>query len=548
MAGKGLSWFVSWPARYALNWENLVMALGRAQVQLSFQDPREILGDRLRAGSLYRLLADHGQVMFPDGYFADLYTDSARGRPTVPARVMATVMLLQSFEGLSDREACDRLEVDLRWQAAAGLDVGAAAFHPTALVGMRNRLRASARPRRLFEDTKVVARATGAMKNRARVLDSTPVFDAVATQDTVTQLRAAVRKVLAALDQAGSPVAAGVRQVLRRSDDYASPGKPPCDWDDPAAREALVDELVTDALAALGALDGRPLPLPAVEAGELLALVAGQDVEQGEDGVFRIARKVAADRVISTVDTQARHGHKSRNRRFDGYKAHLSVDPDSELIDEVAASPANAPDREAAGELLDEHARSDIKPEVVGDSAYGDAATRAGLEAQGFTVTAKCPPARNAAGRFPKDRFTVDLGTGTVTCPAGHTAPIIPARDGGAKASFRPWCATCPLRSACTAARRGRTIAIHPHEAVLQRARAAQRDPAWQQRYKADRPIVERKVAHLTRRAWGGRRARTRGLARITTDLLTRAGALNWARLAVLGLDHDQAGWALRAT
>src|SRR5215471_3991710 len=548
MAGKGLSWFVSWPARYALNWENLVMALGRAQVQLSFQDPREILGDRLRAGSLYRLLADHGQVMFPDGYFADLYTDSARGRPTVPARVMATVMLLQSFEGLSDREACDRLEVDLRWQAAAGLDVGAAVFHPIALVGMRKRLRASARPRRLFDYTKVVARATGAMNNRARVLDSTPVCGAVATQDTVTQLRAAVRKVLAALDQAGSPVAAGVRQVLRRSDDYASPGKPPCDWDDPAAREALVDELVTDALAALGALDGRPLPLPAAEAGELLALVAGQDVEQGEDGVFRIARKVARDRVISTVDTQARHGHKSRNRRFDGYKAHLSVDPDSELIDEVAASPANAPDREAAGELLGEHANSEDKPEVVGDSAYGDAATRAGLEAQGFTVTAKCPPARNAAGRFPKDRFAVDLDAGTVTCPAGHTAPIIPARDGGGKASFRSWCATCPLRSACTAARRGRTIAIHPHEAVLQRARTAQRDPAWQQRYKADRPIVERKVSHFTRRAWGGRRARTRGLARITTDLVTRAGALNWARLAVLGLDHDQTGWALQTT
>src|SRR5262249_35752290 len=152
--------------------------------------------------------------------------------------------------------------------------------------GMRNRLRASARPRRLFEDTKVVARATGAMGNRARVLDSTPVFDAVATQDTVTQLRAAIRKVLAALDKAGSPLAGQVRSPLRRDDEYAAPGTPPCDWDDPAAREALVDELVTDALAALGALDGRLLPLPAIEAADLLALVAGQDVEQGEDGVF----------------------------------------------------------------------------------------------------------------------------------------------------------------------------------------------------------------------------------------------------------------------
>lgn len=524
------------------------MALGRAQVQQGFDDPRVLLGDRLREGSLYRLLADHGQRIFPDGYFADLYAESVRGRPTVAARVVATVMLLQSFEGLSDREATDRLEVDLRWQAAAGVDAGYYAFHPTVLVGMRNKLRASARPRRLFEDTKVVAKATGAMKGRARVLDSTPVFDAVATQDTVTQLRAAVRKVLAALDQAASPLAGQVRAALRRDDGYATPGKPPCDWDDPAAREALVDELVKDALAALEALDGQAVPAAAGDAVGLLALVAGQDVEPGEDGVFRIARKTARDRVISTVDTAARHGHKSRNRRFDGYKAHLSVDPDSELIDEVAAGPANAPDRDATSELLAGHAASEDKPEVVGDSAYGDAATRADLEAAGFTVTAKCPPARNTTGRFPKDRFTVDLDTGTVTCPAGQTAVIVPVARGGGRASFRPWCATCPLRPACTAARRGRTITVHPHEDILQRARAAQRDPGWQQRYKTDRPIVERKVSHFTRRAWGGRRARTRGLARITTDLLTRAAALNWARLAVLGLHASQADWVLRPT
>src|SRR5213078_4472550 len=324
-----------------------------------------------------------------DDYFADLYTESAKGRPTVPARVVATVMVLQSFEGLSDREAIDRLEVDLRWQAAAGVDAGCRGFHPTALVGMRNRLRASARPRRLFEDTKVVARATGAMKNRARVLDSTPVFDAVATQDTVTQLRAAIRKVLAGLDQAASPVAAAVRAVLRRDDDYASPGKPPCDWDDPGAREALVDELVTDALAALGALDGRPLPLSAIEAGELLALVAGQDVEQGEDGVFRVARKVARDRVISTVDTQARHGHKSRNRRFDGYKAHFSVDPDSELIDEVTVTPGNVPDADAVADLLgghdghDDHDSGD-RPLIFGDSAYAGPDTIEDLNRAGY--------------------------------------------------------------------------------------------------------------------------------------------------------------------
>lgn len=524
------------------------MALGSQQIQPRFDNPREILGERLKEGSLYRLLADQGHTMFPDDYFADLYTDSAKGRPTIAARVMATVMLLQSFEGLSDREACDRLEVDLRWQAAAGLDVGAESFHPTALVGQRNRLRASQRPRRLFEDTKVVAKETGAMKGRARVLDSTPIFDAVATEDTVTQLRAAIRKVLSALDQAGSPLAASVRAALLRDDDYATPGKPPCDWDDREAREALVDALVRDALAVLSALDGAEVPAGAQAVVELLALVAGQDVEASDDGVFRIVRGVAKDRVISTVDTEARHGHKSRNRHFDGYKAHLSVDPDSELIDEVVATPANVPDRQAAEKLLAPHAEEADKPEVVGDSAYADGATRDAMENKGFNLSAKCPPVRNTTGLFTKDRFVVDLETRTVTCPAGQRVAINPTRSGGGRASFKVHCKDCPLRRACTKSRAGRTISVNPHEALLQRARAEQKDPGWLERYRADRPIVERKIAHFVRRAWGGRRARTRGSERIRTDLDTRAGALNWARLAALGLQRDPSGWAMART
>jgi hypothetical protein len=524
------------------------MVLGRSRVQQRFENPRAVLGDRLREGSIYRLLADHGHVMFGDDYFADCYSDSAKGRPTIAARVMATVMILQAFEGLSDREACDRLEVDLRWQAAAGVDTGAVAFHPTALVGQRNRLRASERPRRLFEDTKLVAKQTGVMQGRARVLDSTPIFDAVATEDTVTQLRAAIRKLLVALDRAGSPLAGQVRTALVRDDGYATPGKPPCDWDDRAAREALVDALVTDALAALAALDGKEIPDSASSAVELLALVAGQDVEAGDDGVFRIVRGVAKDRVISTVDVEARHGHKSRNRHFDGYKAHLSIDPDSELIDEVVATPANTADRDAATELLVSLADEEDKPEVLGDSAYADGVTRDTLEAQGFSVTAKCPPVRNATGGFTKDRFDVDLDTSTVTCPAGQTVTINPTRDGGGRASFNLHCRTCPLRAACTKSRAGRTISVHPHEAILQTARAEQNQPGWAERYRADRPIVERKIAHFVRRPWGGRRARTRGKQRVATDLDTRAGAINWARLAALGLHRDQSGWVTART
>jgi len=472
-----------------------------------------------------------------------LYRVSARGRPTVPARVLATVMVLQAFEGLSDREAMERLEVDLRWQAAAGVDTGAEAFHPTVLVGQRNRLRGSARPRRLFEDTKVVARRAGVLRDRARVLDSTPLYDAVATQDTVTQLRAAIGKLLMVLDSVAVSVAGRVRAVLARDDDYATAGKPPCDWDDPAARAALVDELVHDAVAALAVLDGEPLAGAARDAADLLAIVAGQDVEQGHDGVFAIVPGVARDRVISTVDPEARHGHKSQNRRFDGYKTHAAVDPDSELIDEVTVTAANTPDRDAVDELLAPSADADVKPEVVGDSAYADGETRDRLGRAGYRVRAKLPPARNRAGRYTKDRFGVNLHDGTVTCPAGQTVTIRPSRRGGGKASFASHCPTCPLRRHCTAARRGRSITIHRHEAILAAARTEQATPHWVERYRADRPIVERKIAHFVRRLWGGRKARCRGLVRVATDVDTRAAATNLARLAILGVGFNGTNW-----
>jgi Transposase DDE domain/Transposase domain (DUF772) len=540
------------------------MALGVAALQASFEDAAGFLGDRLAPGSVYRLLADEGHRLFPDDYFADVFTSSRLGRPTVPARVVASVMLLQAFEGLSDREACDRLAFDLRWKAAAGVTVDAEAFHPTILVGMRNRLRASGRPRRLFEDVNVVARAAGLLRGRVRVLDSTPLLDAVATQDTVTQLRAAIRKLLAAADQAGDvDLAAAVRAVLARDDAYDTVGKPACDWDDRAAREALVDALVRDADAALAACHDRSLTAQVAEAAALLAVIAGQDTEPGPDGVFRIARKVAPDRVISTVDTQARHGHKSRARRFDGYKAHLAVDPDDELITAVAVTPGNAADRDAVDELLAEDGddasqtasgRPDTNDDddeppasltVMGDSAYADGATLARLGDAGFEVVAKVPPARNTRGGFTKDRFLVDLGAGTVACPAGQAAPITSTPQGGGVARFGAACAGCPLRAACTSAKKGRVITIHPHEAVLQEARTAQQDSEWQQRYRSQRPTVERKISHFTRRPWGGRKARTRGTARVLTDVITRAGAINLARLAALGVQTTPTGWAI---
>jgi len=481
-------------------------------------------------------------VLFPEDYFADLYKTSRFGQTTVPARVVATVMLLQSHEGLSDAEATDRLGADLRWQAAAGVHSGYEPFHPTLLVGVRNRLRASARPKRLSEDVKGAAKKAGVMKDRARVLDSTPVYDAVATQGTVAQLRAAVRKVLRLLE--GSELGDRVRSALRRDDDYCSAGKPPCDWDDPAAREELVDALVKDAKAALGALDGEELGGAATAAAELLALVAGQDVEQRQDGTFVVVEEVAKDRVISTVDTEARHGHKSANRQFDGFKCRLSVDPDSGLIDEVAGTAGKAADREAVDELLAPVAELEEKPVVFGDPAYADGETLEHLEGQGFEVVAKVPPARGKDGRYSKDDFAIDLGAGTVTCPAGQVASISYAKDGSGRAELGKVCASCPLFAACTTNKAGRTVTVHRNEEVLQRHKVAQQAPEWQQADKATRPKVEPKIGHFVRKPWGGRKARARGLGRVLTDIVTRAAAVNLARLAVLGFHWDGAAWA----
>ena len=162
-------------------------------------------------------------------------------------------------------------------------------------------------------------------------------------------------------------------------------------------------------------------------------------------------------------------------------------------------------------------------------------------------MVAKVPPVRNATGLFTKDRFSVDLVSHTVTCPAGQRVAINPTRDGGGRASFKLFCKDCPLRKACTKSRAGRTIAIGRHEGLLQAARAEQATPEWQARYRDDRPKVERKIAHFARRAWGGRNARVRGRRRIGTDADTRAGALNLARLAVLGLGHDGDRWSVAA-
>jgi Transposase DDE domain/Transposase domain (DUF772) len=539
------------------------VSLGAAPQQRDlFRSTTSFCASRVADDSIYTLLHRECFRLLPDELFSDLFTDI--GRRSVPPMVVAVVMVLQRLEGLSDREAVQRFEFDARWKyAAGGLDFDYPGFVHTVLVDMRARLAASEQPNRIFDVVLDLGRQAG-LVGRRRVLDSSPIYDAVATMDTVTMVRSAIREVLVAAGE----LAGELRAVLRRDDDYASAGKPLCDYEDRAAREALVDALATDGRAVLMALQDRALTAPLKQAVELLAAVLGQDLEDGPDGRIRIARRVAKDRIISTVDSDARHGHKTKARSFDGFKGHVAIDPDSELVTATAVTPGNHGDGTAVAELLGDElaaaheataeAAGDAEPTiedepsvepltVYGDSAYGAGPVLQQLERSGVEQRCKVQPPRAPAGHFTKDAFTIDLATGQVTCPAGHMAELTP--DGrGQVAHFAPACGSCALAAQCTTARGGRSVHVGPYEVQLAKARREQTAAAWQADYRATRPKVERKLAHLLRRLHGGRRARVRGQPKVAADFALLAAAANLARLAVLGLTSLAGGWALRTT
>jgi IS5 family transposase len=506
---------------------------GNSDPNMELLDAGVVVGHLVPQGSVYAFLAEHRRWLFPDEMFADLFP-SHRGRPSVPADVVATVMVLQSLEGLSDRDAVDAFRTDLKWKVACGVALGDEGFHPTVLTLWRNRLRASDAAERIFDAVRAVVTETGVLAGRTRrALDSTLLDDAVATQDTVTQLVSVIRRLRAAVR-----AAADVKVVAH---DYGSGSKPVCAWDDPDARNVLVSGLVNDALAVLDAVDGIDLDEEQSRLVGLLGLVAGQDVEPGDaEGTWRIARRVVKDRVISTVDPETRHMHKSRSSYRDGYKAHLAVEPETGIITGCDLTPANVGDGPVGVQLLEGEPAG---LEVLGDSGYGSGPVRADLEAADHTAVIKPLPlhhnSRLGDDQFTRDDFTIDYQARTVTCPKGHTVAINASGD----AKFRNRCNDCPLRSRCTTAAGGRTLVITEHDQHLAQARAQWRNGTDIDAYRQYRPMVERSIAWLV--ANGHRRVRYRGVERNRIALSVRAAVINLRRLINLGLTWNPAGWLI---
>ena len=487
---------------------------------------RHLLGE----GSVHAFLAEHRSAVFPDELFEDLFP-SGRGRPSVPADVIATVMVLQALEGLSDRQAVRRLETDIAWKAAAGLALTDEAFHPTVLVLWRNKLRASDAPERIFDAVRAVITKSGVIAGKTRrALDSTVLDDAVARQDTITMLVTQIVRVRRLVPE--------LARVWVREHNLEG-GRPPCDWEDPADMERLISELVDDANELVWAAEDLELDDTQAAAVALLALVAGQDVEPGDGpGTWRIAQRTAPDRVVSTNDPESRHTHKTDHAYRDGFKAHVATEPETGLVTDCSLTPGTTPDGAAAPELIDHEPAG---TEVLGDSAYGTGELRDHLERDGKTAVIKPPPLRPAVpGGFDLDDFEIDEEASTVTCPAGVVVTLSAKR----RARFGAHCTTCPLRRQCTTAKAGRVIVLHPHHRHLVAARAQARTEEFDTLYRRWRPMVERTLAWLTRGT--NRRLPYRGVERNQLWWSHRCAAVNLQRLITIGLVAGADGaWAI---
>jgi IS5 family transposase len=527
-------------------------------------DAAAVAGHLVAENSMFAFLAAHRAEVFGDDDYADLFAPPGLGRPSIPATQMAAVLTLQVLHDYSDRETAEAVRFDVRWKVAIGAALDDAGFDPSTLVYWRNRIAKSQRPHRVNDAVKKVVEQTGILRGRRRrAVDSTILADAVATQDTVTQLISAIRRVAREVPGAAEQVAA-----VCAGHDYSGPGKPKIDWDDPGAREALVSALVNDATALVEALRPEDPDQPEALAVALLALVAGQDVEpaegsDGTDGRWRIARKVAEDRVVSAVDPDARHTRKSPEARRDGYRAHLAADPETGIITDEkltkAAGQENSDPAVAEEFLAAEAGPAAGEPPAAGggaggycggdllawygDSAYGTGDLRGAISDAGHQAVIKPKPLRPPVeGGFTVDDFTVDEQAGTVTCPAGHTARLSRTRI----ATFGVRCRDCPLRSRCTTSAAGRKLVLHERDDLLRAARADwAADAGLRKDYMAHRPNVERAVAQVA--TFRGRRLklRYRGVTKNHAWLKRRTAALNLRTLIGRGVTRHGGAWVL---
>ena len=527
--------------------------LGERSDQRGLWEADSLYLDHVGRDSFYGLLASLRGRLFRDADFSELYC-ADNGRDSVPPSLLATALLLQAHDKVSDAEAKARADFDIRWKVALGIEVEDRPFAKSTLQMFRAQLILHDKVREVFERSLRLARESGYLKKRGMrlALDTTHILGRGAVKDTWNLLADGMLKLmraLAAVEQTDLKEWAeghGYRSYTSAS----IKGEARIDWTDRKAREALLGEMVSegDRLLELARRVRGELPEDSedcqriVAAAEMLGQLLLQDVERRDDGVG-LKDGVAKDRTLSVHDPEMRHGHKSSSRRFDGHKAAVAVDTDSQLITAVDVLPGNAWDSTGALELVEQSEESAGLPvsETMGDTAYGDGSTRQGFADAGRKLVARMP-GRPGRAHFPKEDFLIDVEADTCTCPAGNVAAGSRAwgtrtDHGGRRYRVRGFwfdaavCGACPMRDRCVAGKSGagRTVQLHPQERLFQRARALQRSPAFEE-YRRLRVVAEHRLARLVQ--LGIRQARYIGRAKTKFQLYLAATVANLTLLA----------------
>lgn len=553
--------------------------LKKANAQISFTDSDVLCGHLLAQDSFYSKMSRHGHGWFRDENYIKMYAASGRGRPSVPPSLLAGALILQNYDGISDRELADRLTYDLRYKVALRLPVDFSGVDPSTFSVFRARLISHQLEGVEFERSLQRARASGLLDDKeAQAVDSMPILGAAAVQDSYTLMRTCIEKILREIDaeRRDGEGRQGFQYPFRR-EKYLSlkRGKPDIDWDNDAQKHAYLAELMADARSLLQAIDDSGMKDSKLVAAqcELLRAIVAQDIQPigiathiavhvgllATAGLGHLAlplsldsalarpvivrflvKKVTNDRILSTNDPEMRHGHKSKSKLFDGYKGHFAVGVDSELVIGVEITPANVADNKLLVPMVAEiQLRGFFPGKIYGDGAYGSADCRAEMEARGVEMVSKLP-ARPAGRRYPKSIFTINLQEKTVSCPAGHETSKHTLRkdDQGRLApnfQFPPeLCSGCPLRELCIPpSARNREIQLHFHEDQLQKARAQNAAPEFRQDYKK-RLVVERVQSRL--KSYSLKIARYFGVRKVKLQAYFTAAANNFWRVTS-GLD-----------
>lgn len=518
--------------------------LGKREAQRGWLEADTMYGDFVGRKTFYGFLAAQRDELFPDEAFAGLYNPKL-GRPSVAPSVLATALVLQSYDGVSDEEARRRAAFDLQWKVALGIPVDCVPFAKSTLQEFRAQLIVHQEQGAIFQASLELAKRRGHFSGSRKLklaLDTTNILGQGAVKDTYRLLADGIVLVLRVLAaQAGAKFEVfGKRAGYRRYVEGPSlKGRAGINWDDPVARRRFLTEIVADAdrlleqvrVARSKLVEESPEDQALTEAAGLLARVLAQDIERREDGPA-LRDGVAKDRMPSVHDPEMRHGHKSAAKRFTGHKVQLAVDTETQLITAVETLAGNAPDHEQALAVVEQtEARTGCAvAETIGDCAYGDGPTRQEFADAGRTLIAKVPAATNQ-GRFPKTEFSIDLDELSCTCPAGQVSRDLRATtEGGGVFHFAAEvCIACPLRAQCVRGAGGRTVQLHPQEALLQTARDLQNSPAFIP-YRGLRQVVEHRIARLAQ--LGIRQARYRGLAKTLFQAFMAATVANLTLLA----------------